>query len=83
MSTDTVNKNTVSVYPNPTADVLYFETADDTTINKVTIFDIRGIVVKEYNNITDSISVSNLQTGIYIIKLVFGNTTFMHKIIKN
>jgi len=82
LSTYTVNKNTVSVYPNPTADVLYFETADDTTINKVTIFDIRGIVVKEYNNITDFISVSNLQTGIYIIKLVSGNTTFTQKIIQ-
>lgn len=83
LSTQKFTAAVVSVYPNPTSDVLTFESTNDITINKVTIFDTTGRSIKEYNNIGSSISISDLQTGTYILKLISGKETFTQKIIKN
>lgn len=77
-------KNTmISVYPNPVSDVLHFDTQDGTLIEKAVLFDISGRTVREYNTISDSaISVSDLQSGTYILKLISSKGTFTQKVIK-
>lgn len=82
LATEDFNKTNISVYPNPTSDVLHFQTTGGTTIDTALIFDISGRSIKEFNNINSSISVSELQTGTYIIKLASGKETFTQKIIK-
>jgi hypothetical protein len=76
------NKNFVSVYPNPVSDVLNFKTIDGTATQKAIVLDISGRAIKEYNDISDYISVSDIQAGTYILKLVSGKETFTQKIIK-
>lgn len=82
LGTEDFNTAQVSVYPNPTSDILRFKTSDNTTIDKAIVFDISGRVVKEYSNISDSIYIADLQTGTYILKLVSGKETFTQKVIK-
>ena len=59
-------KNTISIYPNPTADYLYFSEE----IKTVKILDISGklILDKEVNG--TSINLSNLAKGTYTINLI-------------
>ncbi|MGE4347788.1 MAG: T9SS type A sorting domain-containing protein, partial [Flavobacteriaceae bacterium] len=67
LSTPTFAQNKISIYPNPVTDMLYFETAD-TVIEKVIIFDLSGRKVLEQNEV-NTISVSHLQKGSYLIKI--------------
>src|SRR5690554_1369826 len=67
LSTPTFAQNKISIYPNPVSDILYFETAG-VTIEKVIIFDLSGRKVLEQNEV-NTISVSHLQKGSYLIKI--------------
>lgn len=62
-------ENKISVYPTPAIETLYFNLKSNDFIEKVMIFDTLGRKVFEQNNISDSISVSNLQKGNYILKI--------------
>ena len=67
---------TMSIYPNPTTDKLYFKS----TLNenfKVSIFDILGKkVIEKSLNINEALDVTQLHTGIYIIRFDDYNNTF-------
>jgi hypothetical protein len=62
----------VRIFPNPTKDVISieFETATDNTVN-VSIFNAQGRTVMEetITNGNTALDVSNLQKGIYIVRL--------------
>ncbi len=60
-------QNKINIYPNPVSDILYFETAG-VTIEKVMIFDLSGRKILEQNQV-NTISVSDLQKGNYILKI--------------
>lgn len=66
----------ISIYPNPTTDKLYFKS----TLNenfKVSVFDILGKkIIEKSVNINEALDVSQLHTGIYIIRFDDYNTTF-------
>lgn len=70
------NKNSfinVLFYPNPTNDYFNISVNDlDTKINTVSILNINGQSVKEVNYNNDAIDISDLNFGVYIIKI---NTT--------
>ncbi len=55
----------VSVYPNPTSDILNIQTAE--SITNVTAYNIAGQKVLRAN--TQTINVSNLKTGVYVLKV--------------
>ncbi|WP_298514098.1 T9SS type A sorting domain-containing protein [uncultured Kordia sp.] len=59
--------NTLTLYPNPTNDILYIK---GTTPKKVTVFDAQGRLVKEYLNPTDHISFGTLQRGMYLLQII-------------
>jgi surface protein len=73
-------KLNVSVYPNPTSNILNVE--GNSNELKATVFDVLG---KEVMNqfITDKINLHTLQKGIYFIKLSDGLRVSLYKIIKN
>lgn len=83
LSTKDFMKDAVSVYPNPVSDVLHFDVKNESTIEKAVLFDISGRTVREYNEISNNaLSVSDLQSGTYILKLVSNKGTFTQKVIK-
>src|SRR5690606_21604553 len=76
LSTPSFTQPKTKIYPNPVSDVLYF----DTTTEKVKVFDLSGRKVLEQNQV-NSIAVSELEKGNYIIRLVSNKGVQTEKII--
>ncbi|WP_431135263.1 T9SS type A sorting domain-containing protein [Psychroserpens mesophilus] len=76
----------IHLYPNPTHSILHIEFNSSETNLTLEVFDILGKQV--LNRITDSegfsnIDVSNLENGLYLIKIVTGDKTETKRFIKN
>lgn len=71
----------IQLYPNPVSEKLFFDLKSNISIQKVQIFNFLGRKVTEQNNISDNISVSDLQEGSYIIKIFSDNGIQTEKII--
>ena len=77
---DDQNQLDISIYPNPTLDMVYIE--GNYTQLKVVVYDILGKqVMKE--SISNSIDISHLDNGIYILQLSDGVKLTTQRIIKN
>ena len=77
-------ENSISLYPNPASTILNIENRSGEQIKSVSIYSITGAVVKQTNagQSIESISVSDLQNGIYFIKIQAGNQVLNSKFIK-
>lgn len=74
-------KNEVMIYPNPTRNS--FALSADVTL--VEIYNITGQIIKSFNNATSNqqFDITDLETGIYLIKLTDNNgTSQTNKLIK-
>lgn len=69
LSTDSFFKDNFTVYPNPVNEVVNISSLSNSEITKVSITDINGRVVKEINSNVSNISVGDLNTGIYFLKI--------------
>jgi hypothetical protein len=73
------------VFPNPATDLLFIES--DSEIETITVINTSGAVVKELTEIraqSIKLNISDLNTGLYLIKIQFFNgLTEVAKIIKN
>lgn len=69
----------IKIYPNPVTDILYFDTTG-TTIEKIIVFDLSGRKIMEQNQV-NTISVSGLQKGNYILKILSDKGIQTEKII--
>jgi surface protein len=79
VSVNDENKINVSVYPNPTSNILNINGNDNEL--KAIVFDVFGKEVS-IHYITDKIDISHLEPGVYFIKLSEGKKVTSHKIIK-
>ncbi|WP_296145991.1 T9SS type A sorting domain-containing protein [uncultured Flavobacterium sp.] len=77
-------KNSISLYPNPASTILNIENRSGEEIKSVSIYSITGALVKQVNNAqaAESISVSELQTGMYFVKMQIGNQVVNSKFVK-
>jgi serine protease AprX len=74
----------VSVYPNPTNDILNVSSLNN-EINNYSIFDLQGrkVYSNKVNNLNNfSLDITNLNSGIYIIELYSENGKYSQKIVK-
>lgn len=78
LNTPSFEKNKISIYPNPVADILYFDTTGP--VDKIMIFDMSGRTVLEENYL-NSVSVSHLQKGSYILKIFTDRVVQTEKIL--
>ncbi|MFM2224398.1 MAG: hypothetical protein RJA07_600 [Bacteroidota bacterium] len=64
------NSNSVTLFPNPTADLIYVDSKNE--FSNFKIVNLVGKVLKEgaMNNTTKSFDVADLATGIYFIELI-------------
>ena len=67
----------LSVYPNPTNGIVYFEEQ----LKNVKVFDLTGRKVFEQSLAEQSINLSNLTVGTYIITAYVGNENIITKIV--
>ena len=83
LSTSNVKINEVSLYPNPTSDVLKVKLLKNEK-SKIEIYDLSGKIVKQMDANSDNIelNVSSLAKGNYLINIVTPSQTISKKFIK-
>ena len=79
-----ITENNISIYPNPANDRLYIEAEGE--INDVVIYDVYGRVqnlrISESQNLRISINVSELNAGIYFVKINTNQGEIVKRFIK-
>ena len=73
-----LNNNEPVLYPNPVIDKL---NVNSTEIVEISIHDITGKLIKTKNN-SNVIDVSDLNKGVYLIKIKLVNSSYTQKFIK-
>jgi len=72
----------VSIYPNPTSDLLYFSSPTGNDVEKAVLYDISGRAVKEFSTVSNpQISVAGLAKGVYMIQMFSGNAVQTEKFV--
>jgi hypothetical protein len=76
------SKKTITLYPNPTKAILNFTLSEAISATAYEIYNILGEKVGYGNLHTNSISVSNLANGVYIVKINTSEGVLTEKFIK-
>ncbi len=78
-------QNEVTIYPNPASSVLNIENKSNESVAAISIYNLNGALVKEVKSSTSlpSISVAELQSGIYFVKIQMNTQVVNYKFIKN
>ncbi|WP_264510975.1 S8 family peptidase [Flavobacterium sp. N1719] len=75
--------NTFFVYPNPATTEIHFNNPKELTLNSVNIYDITGKLVAQSSSIVNNtVDVSALQSGMYMVKISSENGIFVRKFSK-
>lgn len=82
LSTTSIVAAKFKVYPNPSEDILYIDRLENSDVQKVLIVDMTGKIVKETSSFTNSITISELKTGIYILNIQTNEGIAKKRIIK-
>ena len=83
-STPELQQIQATVFPNPFVDHLIISGLNE--IARITISDISGKTVAEFNNVSNNQSINGLQgliSGIYLIRISEGKNQFITKLMKN
>jgi serine protease AprX len=76
--------NTFFVYPNPAQNEIHFNNPKGLSLDEVSIFDITGKMVLSAQGVTNNtLDVSRLQSGVYMVKIASQGATFVRKFTKN
>ncbi|MBN8695484.1 MAG: T9SS type A sorting domain-containing protein [Bacteroidetes bacterium] len=75
----------ITLYPNPALDQISITSQDISTIQKISVYDLTGRLVKDVNNIHSketAINISDLESGIYFLTVNDGKRSQTQKFIK-
>ncbi len=75
--------NLIVIYPNPTTGKLQIQEFKASKIQSVEVFDIYGKRQKAENKTQDVIDISNLQSGVYFVKIKIDTEEILKKIVKH
>lgn len=83
LSTETLNSNALTIYPNPSNGILYIA-SEKLEVVSVEIYDLNGrIVFSDKNfNTENTIDIQHLQAGMYLVKMIGDAISSTQKIIK-
>ncbi len=73
--------NRISMYPNPVGDLLHLSANDG--ISRVEIYSTNGMLVMSSDAVSDSIEMSDLNSGMYFLKVFSGQDVATMKFVKN
>ena len=76
--------NSIKLFPNPVSDILNIDNSTDSSISKVSIYSLSGALIKQMNSESSiqSIPVSELQAGLYFVKIQMNDEVKNLKFIK-
>ena len=75
--------NIISLHPNPTNDIINIKNINDLEISSINIYNILGKLILNEEKQFNQLDVSDLVTGIYLIKIETNEGVISKKIIKN
>ncbi|WP_411893518.1 T9SS type A sorting domain-containing protein [Winogradskyella sp. A2] len=78
-----LNPNKLNLFPNPTSDILNFNLGNDVEVKNISVFDLKGRQINLKASSNNTIDVSELVSGLYIIRLKTDNGNFSKKFFKN
>lgn len=80
-----LTNDAIKLFPNPTTNLLNIQNNTDNTNASIEIYSVSGAKVKslQATETISTISVSDLQSGIYFVKLTMSNQVGNYKFIKN
>ncbi len=85
LSVEDNENNDLNIFPNPTKGMIYISLPSDSTVLSAKIFNVLGEEINTFiiSNSNNSIDVSRLSNGLYILKFETNKTSKLFKIIKN
>jgi len=75
-----ISPSKITVYPNPVINKLYID--GTSKVFEIDITNLQGQVVKSESNLTDFIDLTELKSGIYIVKIKYDGVEIIRRIIK-
>lgn len=81
LSSESIDINKFSIFPNPTNTGFVNITSTGSEVIKAQVFDILGKQVLESNVENNQLNVSNLNAGLYMVKLTQNNASVIKKLI--
>lgn len=81
LSTQSFDLDLFKLYPNPTSTGLINVTSPNSEAMNVQVFDILGKQVKNETLTNNTLNVSDLNTGVYILKIIQNNTSTTKKLV--
>jgi Secretion system C-terminal sorting domain len=73
--------NQISIYPNPATDIINIDNKSQEAINNISIYSIKGDLIKVSKS--NNISISDIQNGVYFVKIQLNKTVLNYKFVKN
>ncbi|PKP29972.1 MAG: hypothetical protein CVT99_15200 [Bacteroidetes bacterium HGW-Bacteroidetes-16] len=78
---DEISRADLVLYPNPAGKTVHINNLDGRPISQILFYDQLGHLVWQLTNPSESIDVSTLRTGMYIVELASGNFRYRKKFI--
>jgi hypothetical protein len=74
----------ITLYPNPSKEILNFKTNNDISVNSIEIYNMSGQLVMNIINAKNSksVDISRLSQGSYIIKIITNNGVLKNVFVK-
>ena len=85
LATDKFDESKLSIFPNPSTNVITISSTKNIQISEITITDFNGRIVKvnQFNNLPNvQVNIADLSKGIYLMKITSKEGTITEKIIK-
>lgn len=84
LSNNNFQASNLSVYPNPTKNIIYINNNLNAVVNSIEMSDLNGRVVKTQiiNAAEGQVSISDLSAGVYMMKVITDQGTATKKVIK-
>ncbi len=76
------NRMDISIYPNPTTGILHFILPNEEQINQIQILSLSGRIINTKQIKQNTIDISQLQPGIYLLRITTPNNVYTTQVIK-
>ena len=75
-------ENSVSIFPNPTSNIITIDTSNKINVNSLELYNIVGKQVIKTNNVS-TLDLSELSSGVYMLRVITDSGTLTKKVIRN
>jgi hypothetical protein len=82
LSTASFASQELKIFPNPTKNILQLQTANNGSLDKITITDLTGKIILIQTTNTAQINVEPLASGMYILEATSGEAKYSSKFVK-